>query len=542
MSDARETKELRDAYTMQALVALKTIKAPSNGRILLMASLPLNESTFKEIGQENTDVLSLDHVVGNILVNCSENAGLGPVVDDFIGFEGSEMYIGDEVPKHLLGVPFQFAPQYYPQAVVLGCVHAATGGESTKQEHIPEVCIAHDYRLAQGDRLLLLAENSLHLTPKKEQEKVNLKCFKHELMDSAQVQFDVKPTQQENILFVGWSQTVGVMILKLDRVVKKGSKVYSFNSTATSLREQKILFAQERYDETINNIDMVYVEGDLGSRWQLDDLGDANSKHQYFDWKDITRVFIIMEQAKGDPWKADALSMTIALQLRDTLEKHQNGHIPIVMELQSMHSEEQVKELGFQNYVVSSSIPSKVMATVARQPKLSETLRKVFSNIGNPVTLRRLDEYIPLNILMKSIGASPNIQTMEELEECDQSDLAVFNQKLMFNFFQLSAIVAMSGDVLIGWTELEGEHHYEHDAHKEIDEDNLCHLWEINPQDKTAQRHWHVVKTDKLDVDKLAVIAGSAPKTSGTRGGLSPRSGYLEAFHIGMSSQDAGRV
>lgn len=478
------SREQRDAYTMQALISLKSHDWPARGEILLLTSLPRHELTLQTVGGPNTHILCLDHVVGNIVVLCSEFSGLCAVIDLMIGFDGSEFYAVD-VPEPMVGKTFREASLYYPQCILAGCGTNAKGD--------PELCNDPQQRLATGEKLLLIAENSNSLAP--HEQPVNSGDADHQLGQRCgtrrrSVDEDlpgsphhhqssglahVFSSNKETILFVGWSRMVGLMLVKLDRAVPRGSKVVSFHSTPVDERKKKVEEAQLRYETKLENITVEYVQGALCSKRAIDDL-----KHQIGSnfWNDVGRVFIVCEHTPSEAWQDDASTMATAVLLRTSLTEQipdRSQHPPIVVELHSEQSRTMATAQGFENYVLTSTIPSQVLASVARQPLLKTVLRNLFSNRGHPVQVMSLKNYV------------------DPPEE-----------QLQLSFFQLQSIISNSHDILIGWSKpqpLEAPMGYSPRGYTD-DDAEYEEGWEFNPAHKQSARPWNVAK------DKMIVISG----------------------------------
>merc|ERR1719188_1748257 len=148
----------------------------------------MNEPIFEGVGENHIDVLSLEHVIGNILVSCSENAGLAPVVDSLLGFEGSELHVAAEVDDKLVGMTFHDAALWYPDAVVAGGVFES-GPRDTSGNGEVVLCPQPGYRLQKGDRLMMLALDEAGLKPKRQP----VQPRPHNLIEAANFQHSIKP-------------------------------------------------------------------------------------------------------------------------------------------------------------------------------------------------------------------------------------------------------------------------------------------------------------------------------------------------------------
>merc|ERR1719408_777673 len=68
MPDRTQRKELRDAFVLMTLIALRGSGWPLQGRILAVNSLPRNRMLMEEIGGSVTDVVMVDAFVAKLMV------------------------------------------------------------------------------------------------------------------------------------------------------------------------------------------------------------------------------------------------------------------------------------------------------------------------------------------------------------------------------------------------------------------------------------------------------------------------------------------
>merc|ERR1719443_121001 len=117
--DREQAKETRDAFVLRSLVGLRGKGWPMNGRILAICSLPRNQPLLQKMGGKETDIVMLDLFLARLMVQCSSHPGLGILVQQTFGFEGSEFYV-EASPKALEGKTFGDASRFYPSAVLCG--------------------------------------------------------------------------------------------------------------------------------------------------------------------------------------------------------------------------------------------------------------------------------------------------------------------------------------------------------------------------------------------------------------------------------------
>merc|ERR1719161_2118966 len=210
MADREESKEMRDAYVMRALLTICGNGWPVNGRILAVCSLLQNKPLLEQTGGPKTDVVMLDSFVGKLMVQCSKHQGLGTIVKSFFGFDGSEFYI-TPAPDHLLGKTIANAALHYPSAVVCGVMR-------TGEKESCKLCTGNDYKLQAGEELVLLATDSSCITagtkpcPPPELEHLS------RTLRSPRPSLKQSQSKTEKILMLGINEKTGYIILELDNV------------------------------------------------------------------------------------------------------------------------------------------------------------------------------------------------------------------------------------------------------------------------------------------------------------------------------------
>lgn len=474
MADSSQAKEVRDAFVLRALVTIRSEGWPVQGRILAVLSLMRNRPLFEQVGGPITDVVVLDRFLAKLMVQCTRQWGLGTIVGQTFGFEGSEFYIRP-IPKHLVGCSFSVATYYYPGAVLCGIIRDVDG--DGPQRGVVEMCPKMTRELKEGEEFILLAEDSASAwpatTPCQRPPSTMTEIEKKEPLSA-------REHLPEHIIILGWNEIVGVMLLELDLMVAAGTEVVILAPKSAETRDSFIQKVQHRWDTKIKHISkFVHVEGTLGSRFQLDELP--------VPIEEASRIFILADEDAPSAQFADACTVATIMQIRDILlHKGRGRDIPIIPEIKDSLTENICVAVKASDFIDSSGLPAQVLAMMSYQPRIADVLDEIISENGSvSFAIRKLDKYC-LPVPSK------------------------------LNFFQARDIVAQAGDALVGWSVPTALRHDEELLHadgargcfhRRMDEilhkvhPNSTSLeWQINPMNKNEVREW------SSEDDRLVVL------------------------------------
>jgi hypothetical protein len=465
MADRSQAKEVRDAFVLRALVSLRSEGWPVQGRILAVLSLMRNRPLFEQIGGNITDIVLLDRFLAKLMVQCTRQWGLGSIVGNTFGFDGSEFYIRP-VPDNLVGCSFSVASFYYPGAVLCGIIHDVEG--ELPQKRTVEMCPKMTRELNAGEEFVLLAEDSAHAWP------VNKPCKRPpSLLNEIETRrpLSVREHLPEHIIIIGWNEIVGVMLIELDQMVAEGTEVLILAPKDAQMRDKFIDKVQHRWDTTLKHISKFHhIVGQLVSRFQLDELP--------IPIEDASRIFILADEDAPDPQYADACTVATILQIRDILLRkgHVGKDIPIIPEIRDALTENICVSVKASDFIDSSGLPAQVLAMMAYQPRIADVLEEIISENGSvSFAIRKLENY------------------------CEPVPTEI-------SFFQARDIVAQAGDALVGWSVPTSQRHDEELLHADgaqgcfhrkmheilhtVHPDSVSLEWVINPQNKNEKREW----------------------------------------------------
>lgn len=482
MADRDQPKEIRDAFVMRSLIGLRGKGWPVNGRILAVCSLVRNKTLLELTGGDGTDVLMLDSFVGKLMVQCSKHQGLGPIVKETFGFDGSEFYIA-QTPKHLRGKTLGEVALYYPSAVICGVIGP---GDDVGCK----LCPGNDYTLELGEELVLLATDSACVIAQKAPTKppqVGHLVYTSPSLNPGQTLRD-KP---EKILIMGWNEKTGYIINELDGIVAPGTEVVLVSPASNHDERYLQITSTLSQKKTLENITFKQVQGIMGSRWTLEELPDNAVT-------EASRIFILGDDDAVSAKDADTGTIGVLMQIRDIIvdskaeksmqENPVSTKIPIIPEIQDPESEMHCQMIQACDFIDTSGLPSKILAMVAYNPRINTVLDQILSESSDiKFAIRKLQEYI---------------QPGTEPPSC-------------ISFAQVQYLASQSGDVVVGWTLPSKEDHPKkamntprscpkRDFANVMREQASCSTpvvdWEINPNQKHKERAWNA------SIDSLVVL------------------------------------
>ena len=141
-----------DSTQVRQVLALKAFQefADSSCHVVTEVQDVDNRDLFQLVAPDFAEVIVTHDIIGRLMIQCARCPGLANILEEMMGFEGSEFYF-EEWPE-LTGKSFFEITCRFDEAVPLG-IKAASDGKL----HInPE----NDHRLCEGDKILVLAEDN----------------------------------------------------------------------------------------------------------------------------------------------------------------------------------------------------------------------------------------------------------------------------------------------------------------------------------------------------------------------------------------------
>eukprot|EP00930_Biecheleria_cincta_P083253 TRINITY_DN72862_c0_g1_i1.p1 TRINITY_DN72862_c0_g1~~TRINITY_DN72862_c0_g1_i1.p1 ORF type:complete len:783 (-),score=151.28 TRINITY_DN72862_c0_g1_i1:60-2408(-) len=433
MSKPGIPREDADALTVNVLLALRNNRWPRNGHCVVQCQLVRNQGLFKRLLNDDSQVLSTNDFIGEVMVQCSKQSGLIHVVRSVFSFEGDEFYI-----QHVQGsagrtfMELMFA---LPGVILVGVM-----SQGSELELLP----AMDRVLKDGEKLCVLAEDDSTVPA----------CVMPGVPDGVMVLggTDVSASRIEErrqevceasqiVIIFGWNDSIGAILGEVDNNVGQGSHVIIHSPQAIEIREQFIDAAQKRRSHRYQNFTVEHMHGPLGARFRLEAL----------PLEQANMIFILADESCASASMADSQTMAVIVQVQDIIEERcgPEGSSAVIMpQLLDIATEDTLVQTGIHNYVMASRLAARIMAVVAEVPQV----------VGI------------IDCLVKRKSCKFSISKLCEFPAAESFDL---RRGLSFN--EATMIAALANEVVLGWSCVgAGE----------------SGPWEMNPKNRTEKRPW----------------------------------------------------
>lgn len=465
LADKTQEKELRDALIIQCLISISSMGWPEAGRILVECSLVRNKPLFQCLGGDRLDVAMTDAFMSELFIQISYHEGIGRAISNCFSFTGSVFQVVS-VPEHLVGKRIIEAAMHYPLAVPVGVIRP--GGKCS---------FGGEFLLKEGEDILLLADcaGSPHNALPEPVQKVALPAKGKVLERRASFvrKERMTPREVENIFIFGWGAFVGILIVHLDYVVPRGTRLVCISPVAEEERRRFLERSQRRWRHTLENITTLeHVVGPIASPLLIDELPHP--------LENASRIFVLNEPTK-ELRESDALVVAAVQQIRNLLSEKAIGKtIPIIPEIRDSRSDHHCVSSLALDFLDSSGLPNRFLACAAYDYRLQYAIESMLSAKGDvKFDISSIRTFLPR-------GTEP---------------------PEMLSFAQVQDIVSRQGSVALGWsvgvktekltpltpggTEL---HRTMTRIFEQAHGTQPFH-WEVNPPNKTVARIWKETDT-----------------------------------------------
>lgn len=176
-----------DSTQVRQVMALKALDE-FNCHVVVEVQDVDNADLFQLVAPDFAEVIITHDIIGRLMIQCARCPGLANVLEEMMGFEGSEFYF-EEHPE-LTGQSFYDITCRFDEAIPLGIKSVKDGRVYINPEN--------DHKIEDGDKILVLAEDN-------DSYEVNKGDFKMDDKIVCKVpQFKDEVKQVERILFCGW--------------------------------------------------------------------------------------------------------------------------------------------------------------------------------------------------------------------------------------------------------------------------------------------------------------------------------------------------
>jgi len=231
------------------------------------------------------------------------------------------------------------------------------------------------------------------------------------------------------ILFIGFNEWIGLILLQLDSMVHAGSHVIVFDSQSKEDREEEIEKMHRDWDSPFKNIRVTHVEGKFACHYELEDLlGNPIEKDRLELVHEVKRVFVLLPKMYALN-VAGACALTMAAQVREIMSDHGVSKVPVIPQVSDLQTSVALEGAGMWDCVSTSDLEAKLVAMHMANPLLGRLMRQLTSDEDASFMICQLaDDYAAIS------------------------------------FHQVSQIVMRRRLILLGWT----AHMYDHDRARMI--------------------------------------------------------------------------
>eukprot|EP00928_Gymnodinium_smaydae_P091455 TRINITY_DN75164_c0_g1_i1.p1 TRINITY_DN75164_c0_g1~~TRINITY_DN75164_c0_g1_i1.p1 ORF type:complete len:809 (+),score=70.47 TRINITY_DN75164_c0_g1_i1:57-2483(+) len=465
LTDDECPREERDSKTLQTLLMAGARTIGNHTTLVVQASLVHNRDLLQDFGGPQTEVVTADDYVGQLLVQCSRCHGLGSMLREF--FVSTENRLCVHSIPELIGKTFQDAVFTIPNAVLIGVATC----------HGALLLPTPDLELAEGDEVIAVSPGGC------KPEVLSDPCFcaqsylRNERMLASEQwrrqNYSTAGPVKELLLMLGWNDLAATMLYELDNIVGKGSEIQIFSPTAAADRERFLDEDCWQRNYTYRNIKVVHVEGALGNRCHLERL----------PLQHVDAIYVLAEaSAVGSPEDADGKTLSLLVQLRHILLGLDMARFPpIVPEIRCSYSERACVVAGVRDFIGSQRLVSKMIASVSVQPVLNQVYKEIMSAQSCSFVISPLARYYAM---------PPGLSEDEKEHRLPKfvTFYEVMARALSLGDVVLGWTIPTSSSALMAWTREAQARQAKACGLREKHEVNTC--WEINPKNKMQKRAW----------------------------------------------------
>jgi ion channel POLLUX/CASTOR len=320
----------------------ESLEAASDGKIIAV------------LGQE---------VIAKITAQASRQPGIPAVILELLDFAGDEIYFAS-VPA-VYGKTFFETQLSFRNACVIGVA---------KADGTAVLNPAHDYKLAEGDRVMAIAEDD---------DRIIFTGYEGAVTRPKKLRATRTKPRARNLLLIGWSKMGERVLSELSGFLPNGSSV---DVVARSAYLDDGVEIQRSY----GTLKVQHIEA-TGKFAQLKALA---SKKRYDEV-----LLLGYRSEKISEAEADGQTLLASMQLAQLFEQVAPGedHPRLVAEILDPLRAGLAKTASVDDLVVSENLAALLIAQLSENPKLALIFKDLFSPTrGSAVHVRPIDEYVQL--------------------------------------------------------------------------------------------------------------------------------------------------
>ena len=384
-----------DSNMVRQVMALKAFHdfAETDCHVVVEVNDVDNKELFSLVAPDFVEVVVTHDIIGRLMIQCARCPGLATVLEEMMGFEGSEFYL-EEWPE-LVGKTFFDITCLFDDAIPIG-IKSCDGQVFINPEN--------DHIIHDGDKILVLAEDN-------DSYEINDGSYKTQCKGSVP-NFMGDEKKLEKIMFLGWRRDMADMISQLDEYVEKGSELWLFNSVPSRQRCELLKDKGNKEELHLKNLAICNVVGnpiirrDLNRIEAVDDEGNATGKMITLDQFDSILILadaVAMENG-ANMMSCDSRSLSSLLIIQDIQEKLYEKKKKMcpdakppcapISEILDSRTKSLLKVANCKGYIMSNQIISSVMAQVSEDKDINIVLREILTAEGSETYMRNVSRFI----------------------------------------------------------------------------------------------------------------------------------------------------
>lgn len=292
-------------------------------------------------------------VIGRITVQSCRQSGLSVVYQEFLDFEGDELYFTTQ--PSLTGKTYFEAQLAFNKCAAIGLV----------VDGHPVINPPPDTVVGEGHQIIVIAADD---------SEISLGVIPDSIDTAPIVPGRPVVNPPERTLILGVNPTLPVMVAELDEYVSAGSEVTVVNDGAIPVLPE------------LTSIRVTHVLGDPTRRAVLDSLEVGSYDH----------IILLADTSRHDAARADNRTLVTLLHLRDLADKL-DLHLNIVSEMLDDANRELAEVARADDLIVSDKLVALMLTQISENRGLAEVFAMLFQAEGSEVYLRPAELYLRLD-------------------------------------------------------------------------------------------------------------------------------------------------
>ena len=367
-TDSEQLKWQGDAQVIKALLAIASITDEAN-RPPIIAEIHLknNCELALRIDANKITIIKETDILARIQVQASRSIGIAGVYLNLIGFEGSEFYFYSPT-SGWNNLSFGQLPFYLSKGLPLGIQY---------RDGTIKLNPSKDYVLQGGDKVLLISEDDslVSLSP--------TSLYAVDTSKPIQIPQISRQNTIEKYLLIGWNAKTKISLQEYGKYLDKGSSVV----VALLNLNDEILEEFNKIPPSYPDLDMQIIGIENYDYETLENLNPPQFK-----------TASIFADRESDSAETDTQVLTILLTFKQILQNHakKTGLAPateLIAECVNSENSDLIVSLGIQDFILSNKIIAKISAQISQEPRLMAVYNELFSEEGNEIYLKSIDQY-----------------------------------------------------------------------------------------------------------------------------------------------------